>query len=813
MPFYLQEVLKMTTVILAEKEDQGRKYMTYLGIKHSSKASMASGSTFLDSNTTVVSASGHLIKLREPEYYDSAYKDRDNMDILPLIPPKFAYEVSPETKFLFYQAKKELKKADTIIIATDNDYEGGAIAFNILWLSGILSLNKHILRSYPTAMEKKAIIRQFQKERLKPIDETWRQASAAIARSRSDWLIGMNLSRLYTHELYQLGIPGNFAVGRVITATLSLICSWYDQINKFHEEPIYEMEGSIQTPSDPIILKSKVRIVGDGKNNAKQEYLNLLKQHKLLQKQMIGKVSQVKSQTRKTMPPILMTKGGLYKEMKKTCGWTQKKTEDTMQINYEQGYQTYPRTDSGLIDEEEYDYMGNLFNRYLHAVGLDNCFQKYDMPESLKKKYITNSDGSPHLAIIPTEKVMPTPDEEKRIIEKFEVLRQKAEAEKKAATNKADKEKAEELIKKYTYVPLTKAQREMYKVVVQRSLSIFQPPYEYVSNKIVVDINDIAFSAQNTSKINDGWRAILPKSKKKKQELKKGFDYRKIFKVGQELAVTMHTSLSKTVPPKPLTITQIFYEGGLMEKAYKYVENKEYAKILRNVKGLGTSATRDAALTSLESKKYISVDKNDVITVTGNGWLINWLLKGMPVSSPVLTAKWEEEYQRIAEGEDNPNILIEATAKMITKQFNNFSENWHPEEIKAFYQKVQGEFLKTVSLGKCPQCSKGNIVFIADKKGKGKWNRYGCTNKDCNFVIWSKFFNKKFTEKDIEKLIAGKKSRLLKDVKGKSGKKFDCWVKLGYDEKKKSLTPQMIFPEKKTKKYAKDFYGKYHRTD
>ena len=150
---------------------------------------------------------------------------------------------------------------------------------------------------------------------------------------------------------------------------------------------------------------------------------------------------------------------------------------------------------------------------------------------------------------------------------------------------------------------------------------------------------------------------------------------------------------------------------------------------------------------------------------------------------------------------------------MITKQFNNFSENWHPEEIKAFYQKVQGEFLKTVSLGKCPQCSKGNIVFIADKKGKGKWNRYGCTNKDCNFVIWSKFFNKKFTEKDIEKLIAGKKSRLLKDVKGKSGKKFDCWVKLGYDEKKKSLTPQMIFPEKKTKKYAKDFYGKYHRTD
>lgn len=803
----------MTTVILAEKKDQGRKYMTYLGIKHNATATMASGDTFLDQDTTVVCASGHLIELEEPEYYDEAYKDRDNMSILPLIPSKFAYVISPDTKFLFYQAKKELVKADTIIIATDNDFEGGAIAFNILWLSGILNLHKRILRSYPTAMEKKAILRQFEKKRLKSIDETWRQANAAIARSRSDWLIGMNLSRLYTHELYELGIPGNFAVGRVITATLNLICSWYEQINKFHEEPIYEMEGEIPTQGDSIILKSKVRIVGSSDINAKQEYLALLKKHKLLQKQMSGTVSQVESLSKKMTPPILMTKGDLYKEMKQVCGWPQKKTEDTMQINYEQGYQTYPRTDSGLIDEEEYDYMGRLFNQYLHAIGLDNQFQRYDMPEKMKKKYISNSDSSAHLAIIPTEKVMPTPAEEKDIIRKFAILKKKAEEQKRNATTKAEKVKAEELIKKYTYTPLTEAQRQMYEVVVKRSLSIFQAPYEYVSNKLVVDINGIPFFAQNTNKISDGWKAILPrpKKKRKKKELKMGFDYRKVYKVGQNLKITMHTSVSKTVPPKPLTVTQIFYKGGLMEKAYKYVENKEYAQILRNVKGLGTSATRDEALTSLKQKKYITVDKKDVITVTGNGWLINWLLKGMPVSSPVLTAKWEEEYQRIADGKDNPNLLIEATAKMITEQFNNFNKNWHPERIKEFYRKVQGKFLKTVSFGKCPQCNEGEVVFIEDKKHKGKWNRYNCTNKDCNFVIWSKFFNKKLTENDVRKLIAGEETHLLKGVKGQKGKEFDCRAKLVYDEDKKALVPKPIFSKSKT--YVKDFNGKYHRTN
>lgn len=805
----------MTTVILAEKEDQGRKYMTYLGIKHGLKATMASGSTSLDKNTTVVCASGHLIELEEPEYYDQAYKDRDNMKILPLIPSKFAYEVSPDTKFLFYQAKKELRKADTIIVATDNDFEGGAIAFNILWLSGILKLNKRILRSYPTAMEKKAILRQFQKNHLKPIDETWRQASAAIARSRSDWLIGMNLSRLYTHELYELGIPGNFAVGRVITATLSLICSWYEQISNFHEEPIYEMEGAIPGKDEPIILKSKVRIVGDGKHDAKQEYLKLLKKHRLLQKKMPGTVSQVVSETKQTTPPILMTKGDLYKEMKQVYGWPQKKAEDTMQINYEQGYQTYPRTDSGLIDEEEYDYMAKLFDQYLHAVGWDNKFKRYDMPDKWKKKYLidSSSDSSAHLAIIPTEKIMPTPNEERDLIEKYAKLRKKAEEQKRLAKSSEGKKQAEELIRKYTYTPLTEAQRQMYEVVVKRSLSLFQPPYEYVSNKLVVDINGIDFSVQNTSKITDGWKAILPQSKKKRKKsgLTLGFDYRKAFKVGQQLTVTMHTAVGKTVPPKPLTVSQIFYKGGLMEKAYKYVENKEYAKILRSVKGLGTSATRDTALTSLQPKKYITVGKNDVITVTGNGWLINWLLKGMPVSSPVLTAKWEEEYQRIADGKDNSNLLIEATAKMINDQFNDFDKHWQPDKIKAFYKKVQGQFLKAVSFGKCPQCNKGDVVFIADKKNKGKWNRYSCTNKDCNFVIWSKFYNKKFTDNDIKKLIAGEKTHLLKGVKSKKGKKFDCWVKLKYDDKKQALVPQMIFPTRKM--YAKDFNGRYHRTN
>lgn len=100
----------MTTVILAEKKDQGRHYMTALGIKHGPKSSKATGKTFLDPVTTVVCASGHLVNLGEPEIYGKRYKDRRDMSILPLIPDRFKYSVGKKQNFLFNQAVQELKK-------------------------------------------------------------------------------------------------------------------------------------------------------------------------------------------------------------------------------------------------------------------------------------------------------------------------------------------------------------------------------------------------------------------------------------------------------------------------------------------------------------------------------------------------------------------------------------------------------------------------------------------------------------------------------------------------------------------------------
>ena len=339
----------MTTVILAEKPDQARKYMDGLGIKHTAKQHLAKGSTFLDPNTVVVSAAGHLLELCEPEHYGKQFEDRDNIEALPIMPSRFDYDLPKSNVGLYSEIKREIEKANTVIVSTDMDNEGGAIAYNILRFSGMLK-QKKILRSYPTALNKQAVVRQF--KNLKPIDKTWRDAHAAIARSRSDWLIGMNLSRLYTGKLKNIGIIGNYAVGRSISTVLNLICQWEKSIEDFKEEPIYELTGKTFINDKEIDLKSTLRMVGE---ENKPKFISTLKAHGLTKKKANGTVALIDTTVKETFPPIMFTKGDLYKEMNRVAGWTQARSKKVMQkiadgeMDLYEGYSEV--LDSGKLDD------------------------------------------------------------------------------------------------------------------------------------------------------------------------------------------------------------------------------------------------------------------------------------------------------------------------------------------------------------------------------------------------------------------------------------------------------------------------------
>ena len=728
----------MTTVILAEKPSQARSYMDGLGIKHTAKQHRASGSTFLDSNTVVVSAAGHLLELCEPEHYGEKYKDRTDLSVLPIIPSRFDYELPKENKFLFNEITNEISKADTVIVGTDMDNEGGAIAYNILRFSGNLK-NKRVLRSYPTALDKKAVLRQF--KNLKPIEKTWNDAHAAIARSQSDWLIGMNLSRFYTTKLAEIGIIGNFAVGRAISTTLNLICQWQESIDSFKEEPIYELNGKIDSNKGEILLKSKIREVG--KEN-KGKFISVLKQAGVSKKKTFGRVALTESKVKLAYPSVMFTKGDLYKEMSRVAGWKQAKSKKVMQKNYDMGYQTYQRTDAPEIPKQQYDYMFELFDQFMDVIGEKGKFKKFSMPEKQLKRYLAKStDTDAHYGIMPTEKIMDS------------------------------------------NAKVTADQRLMYEVVVRKALTLVTQPYKYVANKLGVLVNKVPLVAQNTGTLELGWRGLkLPnkiRKKKKTNSPQATFDYSKEFQKGDKVLVNLSIDVGKTKPPHALKSIQIYDKGGIMERAYKYVENQKYASILKKVKGIGTSATRDQAMASLVQKDYIAIDSKDTITVTSKGWLINHLLQGSKVNDPILTAKWEEKYVEIEKGIFKANELVSRTAGLIQDEMDNAKEHWNTEAVITYYQKKNEKYSKKVSLGQCPICG-SDVTFKRDYKNNGKWDAYRCSNKDCKFIIWKHYSNRSISENDVRDLLEGKPTRKFSNLKSKYGSYFDARLILKRDD-------------------------------
>lgn len=734
----------MATVILAEKPDQARSYMKGLGIPFKGKAHSATGETFLDPITTVVSARGHLFELEEPEHYGAKYQDRTDLSALPIFPKQFDYKLRDDCGPVFAEIRKAVSTADTVIVATDNDNEGSAIAYNILrFCPG--GLKKNLKRVYPAALDEKAVQKLFKNPY--PIAETWRQAKAAIARAKSDWLIGMNISRLVTEKCRLSGIRGNFAAGRVLSTLLNLCVTYDDARTNFVEEPIYQLKAKTKLANVEVPLNSKVRYVGE---KGKDEYFSYLKEHGLTQSKMMGKLEVLENQPKFGWPTPPFTKGSLYAEMARVAGWKKEKTVKVMQANYDQGYQTYPRTDSSKIDAEQYEYIYQNYENYIQAIKLSTNLNKVHMPEKVLKRYLApKGQEAAHFGIIPTEKIMtPTSD-------------------------------------------VTDDQRLMYEVVVRRAISLVVDPYKYVSTKIGVLANDVPLTASIPHVLSQGWKEfILPSKKKgrsskakKESEIPDNIDFTKYAKVGDQVPLLLIHDQSVTKPAPPLKSIDIFDKGGLMEKAYKYVENEKYANVLKQANGIGTSATRDKAIASLEQKEYITTDKDDYVHITGNGRIMNYICKDLDFSNALLTAEWEEKYQEIGKGTIQSDQLVDETEEMILKSMKAITDNWDEKAILASYKEEQQKADEENSLGNCPKCGSGvvtKITFMSKKLGR-QLTIYRCNNEDCDFIIFQDIGNGKFTDKDVKNMLMGKDSRVLK-LTSKAGKKYETAFHLEEDE-------------------------------
>ena len=326
---------------------------------------------------------GHLIQMANPEQYDEKYK-KWKLEDLPILPQTYQCEVSKATKKQFQILKKLMngKDIDCVVNACDAGREGEAI-FRLVYIQA--ECKKRMERLWISSMEDSAIKEGFAKLKAgKDFDALFESAQA---RAIADWLVGMNISRLYSCVYQQ-----PYSVGRVQTPTLAMIVEREEAINHFKKEKYFIVDVNLGE-----FHLSTARI--DDRQVAEQ-LLNLLP------KTLTIKDVEIKEKI--TKPDLSYDLTTLQRECNKIFGYSAKKTLDLAQSLYEKKMLTYPRTDSRNLT---IDMVTNTVNGILG---------KYDFDTNRMKVVFDSSKVTDHHAIIPTissiEKgVQGLSDEEKNV--------------------------------------------------------------------------------------------------------------------------------------------------------------------------------------------------------------------------------------------------------------------------------------------------------------------------------------------------------------------------------------------------------------
>lgn len=435
----------MKYLLLAEKPDQARKYAHALGSPKEEKGIFRVTSALLGAEVLVAPAVGHLVERVNP------YPNFENWELanLPVLPDSFQYAPKKETLKAFKAIQKAVKEVDGIIIGTDPDREGEAIAYRILELIP-QGLAKVRYRLWANSLTTKGLQEAFGRLRDPALSVNYFHEAAA--RSDADWLVGFNLSPFVTLKMKAEGLLGKkekaMSVGRVQTPIVSLIVRNDEAITYFEPQPYWQLA---------LLAEDGTVFVNDTKYQTEQEA-----QEAFALLESSAQVSEVVTENKSQTAPKLYNLTQLQSEMSKNYQFEATKTKDLVQSLYQKGFLSYPRTDATAITTNEYAYLLKHIEAYQAALNLS-----FDLPNrKARKPYVNDDKVLEHYAIIPTELV----------------------------PNLDDLSTDEELI---------------YTTVTKRTLLMFTSDYHYQSTQVLLTNGNQTFKATGTVTKSLGWRSYV----------------------------------------------------------------------------------------------------------------------------------------------------------------------------------------------------------------------------------------------------------------------------------------------------------------
>ena len=375
------------TLIIAEKPSVAATIAAALGAKEKKDG-------YIAGNGCLVSwCVGHLVQLAEAAAYGEQYK-KWSYDSLPILPQEWQYAVASDKGKQFTILKDLMHRADVseVVNACDAGREGELI-FRFVY--DVAGCKKPMRRLWISSMEESAIKAGFAS--LKDGKEYDPLYSSALCRAKADWIIGINMTRLFSC-LYGKTLN----VGRVQTPTLKMLVDRDAAITTFKKEKYYHVRLSLSGVE-----------AASAKIHAADEAGNLKAACEAAQ----AVCTSVTREKKTVAPPKLFDLTGLQREANRIYGYTAKQTLDLAQALYEKKLLTYPRTDSSYLTD---DMGGTAAQIAALLAGKLPFMQGADFTPEISR-LLDSKKVSDHHAIIPTMELTKTdlaalPESERNIL-------------------------------------------------------------------------------------------------------------------------------------------------------------------------------------------------------------------------------------------------------------------------------------------------------------------------------------------------------------------------------------------------------------
>ncbi len=692
-------------LIIAEKPSVASDIAKALG-------QFAKKDDYFESDRYVLSSAvGHLLELCLPEGVE-VKRGKWSFANLPVIPPHFDLQPIERSESRLKQLVRLIKRKDVdqLINACDAGREGELIFRYIVQHA---RAKQPIQRLWLQSMTPAAIREGFNRLRddasMRPL------ADAAVCRSESDWLVGINGTRALTAFNSKTGGFQLTTVGRVQTPTLAIVVEREEKIKKFVARDYWELHATFAAKAGQYVGRwfdehfSREKREGDA--DLKPERIWERRRAEVIQQKCAGKPGIVNEESKPTtqLSPLLYDLTSLQRDCNSRLGFSAKNTLGLAQTLYERHkVLTYPRTDSRALPE---DYIATvqktleMFAGTSYGPFAGEILRNHWVRPN--KRIFNDAKVSDHLAIIPTS------------------LGPKN---------------------------LSEPEQKLYDVVTKRFLAVFYPAAEFLVTTRITRVENEPFKTEGKVMLNAGWQAVYGREAQSEDQSPQLVPVQPNERVHTEKIEVIAT---QTKPPARFTEATLL---SAMEGAGKLVEDEELREAMSQ-KGLGTPATRAAVIEGLIFEKYILRNVRE-LQPTAKAFSLITLLRGLSIpelSSPELTGDWEFKLKQMERGQlkraEFMKEIEEMTRRIVDKTKRHENDT------------VPGDFGELNV--PCPKC--GGVI-------KENYKKFQC--QKCDFALWKIVAGRQLEIPEIEELITKRKVGPLQGFRSKLGRPFAAIIKL-----------------------------------